>query len=688
MALLRLFYLALLTGFLALPALHGQVIYKGGQTLITGTWQGNGTLVETSANQPYEGSQHYGFTYNITNYWAGYGLNLDNWYTGAGVNFSGYSHLRLAYRGLSGDHTVSVRLRQGQNTYGPDYQIGGATGTYQVIDIPLTALTGASGINLSAISEIDISVTAPTGTGNGAVYVDALELVNLAPPPASVAWPRANAMGLGLNLANWLEAYWLMPYNAYPETNRYTRADMVFFKNAGFNTIRMPVTFERLALTTPPYTLNVNQPAFVIIDTVIAWANDLNMKLIIDNHHGYELTNSNYQAQIPRLQAIWQQIMAKYGGLNPEKVFFELYNEPTNTISNANFRTVAEAVITTIRATSTTHTLIVGGNGWNGADGLTGLTPYYDANIIYTFHNYDPYFFTHQGLSFTGLPSGVPFPQSGDMANLAATFQSVKNWSNQYNMPVFLGEYGCSSVADAASRCNWINAISAQVQLHNFSSAYWGLKFFTDDFGFFTSTPPSAGNVVPCFATALQLNLTPLAIEFVSAYTRCDGQVSEVIWSAHVTDENTTFELEQSADGLGWQTVGSIPARSGLQEYRYADIAATGDGFYRLVYLAPDGAARYSPIVPAQCGKKNSLQFFPNPAVDYVTATLQTEGAQTGQISLYDARGGLLRTESLELASGTNAKRFELADLPAGFYNVIWQDEQGQVVATGKVVKQ
>ena len=43
--------------------------------------------------------------------------------------------------------------------------------------------------------------------------------------------------------------------------------------------------------------------------------------------------------------------------------------------------------------------------------------PFDDPNIIYTFHYYDPFIFTHQGATWSakGLPElkGVPFPADG-----------------------------------------------------------------------------------------------------------------------------------------------------------------------------------------------------------------------------------------------------------------------------------
>jgi hypothetical protein len=56
----------------------------------------------------------------------------------------------------------------------------------------------------------------------------------------------------------------------------------------------------------------------------------------------------------------------------------------------------------------------VGGAGYNSYDALAALPEYADPNLLYTFHFYDPYLFTHQGKTW-GTPDmsglrGVPFP--------------------------------------------------------------------------------------------------------------------------------------------------------------------------------------------------------------------------------------------------------------------------------------
>jgi endoglucanase len=318
------------------------------------------------------------------------------------------------------------------------------------------------------------------------------------------AWKRSNHLGKGFNLSNWLEAFWLE--DNYPDVDVYKKSDLVYFKSIGMKTVRMPMLFEWYSDTNAPYTLHDTHIAYKLIDSVIKWTGELGMNLIIDNHHGRDLTDKNYLKEIPRLAGMWKQIIKKYEYLDPDRVLFELRNEPENNISNQHLRRVNQAVIDTIRKYNTSHTLIVGANYWNSGGSLILTRPYSDENIIYTFHNYSPHKFTHQGFSWTGLPSGVVFPETDDaVEKLKKEVTDVKAWSDKYDVPVFLGEFGVGTYADKTSRCNWINAIGAVLAETKIPWAYWDAKHYTNAFGFFKQSILRDEFIIPCFETALGL---------------------------------------------------------------------------------------------------------------------------------------------------------------------------------------
>lgn len=483
------------------------IIYNDNQSKITGTWTGNTnwSLMQIQSSSPYEGNNHYRFQYSNANGWAGFGLDMANWTT-SGHNFNGNTHLSIAYKGMSDDQILSIKLRtsNGNPQYSNEIYFGNATTAYKVIEIPLLSLINGTNYTLNNVTAIDISVTT-NSTFSGTVYFDDIKFIQkpIVAETSMDTWSRHEKMQKGVNLSNWLEAFWSIPYNAYPEFGKYNRANVTQLRNMGFNSYRLPVIFEQIASTNHPYTINPNHVTLQLVDSAIVWSQALDFNLIIDNHHGINLTNQNYLAEIPRLQSIWTQIINRYQYVDPDKVFFELYNEPQNTITNANLRVVMSALVDTIRnLTTKPFTLIMGGNHWNSMQGLTEFDPLDDQNIIYTFHSYEPYNFTHQQLSWTS-PSYFPslaFPSnSSDSLQLSDLIKSARTWSDIYRRPVMLGEYGVSTGAAAQSRCNYVSTIHKALNAYGIPGYYWDPFSASDGFGFM-----SGGTQISCFAAAMK----------------------------------------------------------------------------------------------------------------------------------------------------------------------------------------
>jgi endoglucanase len=673
---IRRCYTLLLCGMsLALGA--QPVIYNDAQTLITGTWAaadagGSATLSEVTGQTPFEGNKHYRFDYNYSNYWAGIGLNMDAWGNNPPRNLSGYSHIRVAYRGLSAGQSLTLTLRNGNN-FGNTIQVGSASDNYTVVEISIFSLTNATLVSSSAVRELNFSLSSSTMAGSGTVFIDAIELVNMtnnAAQASAQTWSRANTLGAGVNTSNWLEAFWLIPFNAYPEVNRYTRLKVRDLRNAGFTTFRLPVTFERLGSLSDPYTLNTNHVAFDLVDSMILWASIYQFKLVICNHHGYELNNSNYSTQLPRLNALWTQLTNRYGNLDPNQFFFEIYNEPTTAINNANWRIMAESIVGTIRAVEAQqgfprHSLVVGATGWNSGPELTAFIPLSDPDIIYTFHNYDPYFFTHQGMTWT-TPPNFPqrsFPLDNEIGELNNLMLALDGWSANFNVPVSMGEFGCSTAADANSRCNWIEAITNATAPYDFSQFYWDAISPADAFGFYTGGVISQSTCIPCFSTALGL-YTALPLTLTEQSVRCDKAEVSLHWNLESTAERCSISVESSDDGVHWQTEKTFELPAGRQQQSYTAIGAVQ--YYRLKMTDEMGKQTYGPVMSNPCRAGDQVKISPNPSDFMIHVQLLAEHNALVQIELSDITGRLV--SRYHCPDGAQQFSVPLYYFPAGTY--------------------
>jgi len=147
-------------------------------------------------------------------------------------------------------------------------------------------------------------------------------------------------MTVGWNLANTLDATdygqgWLkdQPVNALetswgnPVT---TKAMITAIKNAGFNTIRIPVTWGK----TVDSDFNIRADWMARVTEVVNYAVDNDMYIILNTHHDdfsdggiFKFTDSEKTASIAAFRKIWEQIADNFKNYD-EKLIFEGLNEP------------------------------------------------------------------------------------------------------------------------------------------------------------------------------------------------------------------------------------------------------------------------------------------------------------------------------------------------------------------------
>jgi endoglucanase len=482
------------------------MLYKAGQNIAT--------PASTNKNMPYEGNEHYQIDYDITGYYAGFGLNLNKT-----TDFSTFTHIRIAHKGLNAGQYFGLNLRSTGDIPSADARVAPST-TYQVTDIPLSKLLPpCEPFNIKAVTQL-VGTVSGVAVSKGSLYIDAIELITKPvsndpidddPQPSlqasATTWKRAKTMGYGINMP--------VAGDGNLQANQmYTEQDIMNLAQMGVKTIRLAVGFEFLMNKNAPYTLNTSHDAFKFIDKMIAWAIKYDINLILDNHIGLDAdaktpywTDATYKTDIARIAALWRQITQKYSQTNPEKIFFELKNEPggdRQKLTNKFFKKIASAVVDTIRKYDTKHTLIIPTSGYSPIDSLIATRPYNDDNIIYTFHNYDPWDFTYQGLTwFVNYNIDIPFPKAGDIAKMDCQYNTAKQWSQKYNVPIYNGEFGASGRSEPASRCNYITNTCAIMDKYDIPGTYWDPVGYYYNFGFFKDGIFEASKGISCFMDAL-----------------------------------------------------------------------------------------------------------------------------------------------------------------------------------------
>ena len=299
----------------------------------------------------------------------------------------------------------------------------------------------------------------------------------------------------GVNLTGWFQAG-----SAHSiQFTRYTKTDFEQIRSLGCNVVRLPINLHYMTSGAPDYTLD---PLFLnFLDQVVQWASELKMYLILDNHTFDPLANTELSVG-PVLQKVWSQMADHYSGAS-QYILYEILNEPHG-ISDADWNAIQKQVIQTIRAKDTSHWIVVGGSGFNSYWNLGAIPDLGDDKLVYTFHFYDPFLFTHQGATWVE-PSmaplaGVPFPyNAASMPALPASLQgswvndTYNGYSNdgtvahvkelldiaidfrdQRQVPIFCGEYGVFIPnSNNDDRISWYEVVRKYLEDHDIPWTSW-----------------------------------------------------------------------------------------------------------------------------------------------------------------------------------------------------------------------
>jgi len=161
--------------------------------------------------------------------------------------------------------------------------------------------------------------------------------------------------------------------------------------------------------------------------------------------------------------------------------------------------------VATIRRAAPRHTILATASQWSKIDGLLAIEPVRDEDVIYTFHDYDPMWFTHQGATWGSegwaFLRGVPYPatpeniqaalgqepdarvrlwvqrfglERGDATLLGAEAAAMYEWAQRRGVPLYCGEFGVyKAYADPKARATWISDMRTALESKHIGWAMW-----------------------------------------------------------------------------------------------------------------------------------------------------------------------------------------------------------------------
>ena len=301
-------------------------------------------------------------------------------------------------------------------------------------------------------------------------------------------------MGLGWNLGNTFDATGGNQNDLYSQEqswgNPKVTAELIHkVKEAGFNTIRIPVTWYRQLSKAGSYTIN---PAFLArVKEVVDMAYAEGLFVIINVHHEEWLNcktlDTDYVKIGEQLAAIWSQIAAEFADYD-QHLIFEGMNEPrmkgTSTEWNgtpegiAAVNYLAQVFVDTIRTDAQGHNgeralMIPGYAASSSAAVLNAIQlPQWEGkqaeNLIVSVHCYTPYDFC---LADTQVNFNRLF--TSHTTQIDMIFYTLKGLFLNEGVPVIIGETSATNKDNTTARENWAYYMGLKAATYGIPIIIW-----------------------------------------------------------------------------------------------------------------------------------------------------------------------------------------------------------------------
>lgn len=238
----------------------------------------------------------------------------------------------------------------------------------------------------------------------------------------------------GVNLSHWFSQ--AANYDKERLQTHTTAQDIALIKSMGFDHVRFPIEPAPLLADTPDPSI-LNSTYLQYVDRALDMILGAGLAVVVDIHPSdeFKLRMNRDEHGVENFAKFWRSFASHLSKRDPEFTFLEVINEPM-VEDGYRWYGIQGKLIAAIRAGAPNHTIIASGHRWSGLSELLFLEPYADANIIYNFHFYEPFTFTHQGATWAGpnLPfyKNVPYPSSPDAVK--AVLDTVQDEPARYNL--------------------------------------------------------------------------------------------------------------------------------------------------------------------------------------------------------------------------------------------------------------
>jgi len=256
--------------------------------------------------------------------------------------------------------------------------------------------------------------------------------------------------------------------------------------NAGFNTIRIPVTwYQHLKYNESSDTYEVEPSWMEYVKQTVDWAYERDMFIIINVHHEdfinvAQFTDDTLADASKKLGDIWSQVAETFKDYD-QHLIFEGLNEPRQTGNSSvsewgnggedngyswdYINSLESVFINAVRSEGSDFNkerllMLPAYCATTDSKALNAINIPDDAgNVAVAVHAYSPYFFTMDTSEYANheYPGKSGWGEDYDYS-LQNLFSNLKSFSESKNVPLVMGEFSASDFENTESRVNWAKA--------------------------------------------------------------------------------------------------------------------------------------------------------------------------------------------------------------------------------------
>ena len=272
---------------------------------------------------------------------------------------------------------------------------------------------------------------------------------------------------IGWNLGNTLDAH---PNGETSWGNPATTKEMITaIKNAGFNAIRIPVSWYQSA----DYKYNISESRMRRVVETVNYAADNDMYIILNTHHDesiFKFMDKDIAASKKAFSKIWGQISYVFRNYN-EKLIFEGLNEPRTIGGSREWQGGTPEEHENLNSMHQLFVDIVRASGGNNVKRILMISTYAASvepaavnglvlpndpsntvkKLIVSTHSYSPW-------DFAGVGNGAKTWSKTNSSDTSA----ITSWINRVNtafiskgIPVIAGEFGAMNKENEDARAEW-----------------------------------------------------------------------------------------------------------------------------------------------------------------------------------------------------------------------------------------